>query len=201
MKKERILILVSSLILILTFASSWYSAELLDSLFIFVLPIHFTLFISYIVCFISSINHIRKKNRIFFDCIPLIILIVNVIIITTFPFREAKFNLELVLLDNKRSQIIEKIKNGSLQSYDEYGNVELPRGYGHISVSKEVMIYQNDDNGIVIGFWIFRGILSSSAELIYSSNGAELIRANEGGHPIVEIEQLKKHWYYVETEY
>ena len=37
---------------------------------------------------------------------------------------------------------------------------------------------------------------SGSLELVYSSGGEELIRANEF---VVNMEHLKENWYYVET--
>ncbi|MBQ3263020.1 MAG: hypothetical protein IJH52_07580 [Oscillospiraceae bacterium] len=79
---------------------------------------------------------------------------------------------------------------------DGLGNVDLPAGYRRLSSDGEVFVYQNDKNGQVICFWVFRGMMSGSFELIYSSGGEELIRANE---TVVNIEQLKENWYYVET--
>jgi hypothetical protein len=37
--------------------------------------------------------------------------------------------------------------------------------------------------------------------LIYSTSGEELIKANESGHPIIDIKHLNNNWYYVETDY
>ena len=44
-------------------------------------------------------------------------------------------------------------------------------------------------------------MLSGSIELVYSTGGEELIRANEDGHPITSVEKLKDDWYYVVTDY
>ena len=53
----------------------------------------------------------------------------------------------------------------------------------------------------VISFWVFRGMLSGSIELIYSSVDESLIYANESGHPITNVKKLKDHWYLVDTDY
>ena len=51
----------------------------------------------------------------------------------------------------------------------------------------------------MIGFYIFRGLaVSGSVELVYSSGGEELIRAN--AHSIEELTPLKEHWYYMVTD-
>ncbi|MBR3270522.1 MAG: hypothetical protein IKI59_01265 [Clostridia bacterium] len=86
-----------------------------------------------------------------------------------------------------------------MQSSDGIRNVVLPFGYKRLSASGEVFQYQNDENGQVIGFYIFRGLaVTGSVELVYSSGGEELIRANV--HSIEELTPLKEHWYYMVTD-
>ena len=82
--------------------------------------------------------------------------------------------------------------------YDK--NIKLPI-YKYLSVDGEVYVYQNDEDGTQIGFWIHRGVLTGSEELMYSSNGEKLIKENETDHPIKRIKKLNKYWYYVITEY
>lgn len=50
--------------------------------------------------------------------------------------------------------------------------------YKYVSSDGEIYVYQNDENGTVIGFWILRGMLSGSVELIYSEGEENLIREN-----------------------
>ena len=63
-----------------------------------------------------------------------------------------------------------------------------------------IEMVKNDEEQ-VISFWVFRGMLSGSVQLIYSSKDENLIYDNEEGHSIVSIEELKDHWYLVETDY
>ncbi|MBQ6546952.1 MAG: hypothetical protein IJL74_03020 [Bacilli bacterium] len=93
------------------------------------------------------------------------------------------------------------IKSGKLKSKDENGNVVLPNKYKKYSISGEVVEYQNDKEGQVIAFWVFRGIQSGSTQLMYSTGGEDLIKENETGHPIIKIEKLKNNWYLVTTDY
>ena len=131
---------------------------------------------------------------------PIIILIFTTILVLFFPFREVKTKIELKLFNNQRIAIIEKVKNNEYNNYDYNGNIKLPE-YRYVSGDGEIYVFQNDDKGMVIGFWIFRGILSGSTMLIYSTGGEELIKANESGHPIIDIKHLNNNWYYVETDY
>ena len=106
----------------------------------------------------------------------------------------------MILYKNKREEIIGKIKEKEYVS-DEYGNVELPKKLKKISTSGEVTVFENDEDGVLICFWIMRGVLSGSVQLMYSSTDESLIYKNETGHHITYVEKLKDNWYWVETEY
>ena len=198
MKKYKLLI-ISVIVMILSFLNSWYSDQLFNILFVLYLIPVLILFISWVTCLILSIKKIiKERNIISFATFGIVIL--TALLIIFFPFREAKVKLELYIYEDDRLEIIKMIDDNELK-VDEYGNVALPLKYWKTSSSGEVHVYQNDVNGKVIGFWVFRGIQSGSRELIYSTGGEKLIRDNEGGHPIVSIEKLKENWYYVDTDY
>lgn len=198
-KKSIILIILSIIFLVASFFKSWYSDQLFNSLFLFALIPNIILMILFNVLMILSITLI-VKDRLYINFISIIILLISIILFVCFPFRELKVKYEVNAYENQRLEIIELIKNEELKP-DEYGNVSLPKKYKMYSVSGEVYLYQNDEDGQVIGFWVFRGMLSGSIEVIYSTGGEELIRANESGHPITKIEKLKDKWYLVETDY
>ena len=194
--KKYILIIVSLIIMILTFLNNWYSDKLLDLLFVPALNI--ILFISLIICLIIVLIKIIKYKQ-FINIIALVFLIITVLMIISFPTREEKFKLTFNLYEKDRLEIIKMIKDNKLKS-DEYGNTPLPRRYKKLSSSGEVVVLQNNEEQLII-FWIFRGMQSGSVELIYSTGGEKLIKENEGGHPIVSIDKLKDKWYYVKTDY
>lgn len=123
------------------------------------------------------------------------------IIFFFFPYREVKTRYELDKYEPERLQIIKMIEKGQLKPKDEIGNISLPNKYKKYSISDEVFLYQNNEKGQVVGFWVFRGMLSGSTELIYSSGGKKLIKTNETNHRITKIKKLKDKWYYVETDY
>ena len=198
MKKYGILI-ISILILFISFIKSWYSDFLFDKLFIFYIIPNLLLFILFNFCFITSLVKIGKERKLI-NIISIIILLFSVLLFVFFPFRKVKTDYELNRFEKARLEIIDKIIHNELKP-DDLGNVKLPKEYKKYSVSGEVTVYRNDKEGQVICFWIFRGMQSGSVQLMYSTGGEKLIKDNEKGHPIVNIEKIKDKWYYVETDY
>ena len=197
--KKYILLIISVIVMILSFLNSWFSDQLLDSLFIFALIPSLVLFVGWIVCLVLSITKLINDRNVF-NIISFIVVILTALLVLLFPFRESKVRLELNLYEEERLEIIKMIEDNKLK-VDELGNVELPDKYKNVSTSEEVAVYQNDEDGKVIGFWVFRGMQSGSVQLIYSTGGEQLIRDNETGHPIVNVDKLKDNWYYVVTDY
>lgn len=197
--KKYILLIVSVIVMILSFLNSWFSDQLLDSLFIFALIPGLILFVGWIICLVLSIIKLIKDKNVF-NIISFIAVILTALLVLFFPFRETKVRLELNLYEEKRLEIIRMIEDNKLK-VDDLGNVKLPNKYKKVSTSGEVAVYQNDKDGKVIGFWVFRGMLSGSIQLVYSTGGEEMIRSSEIEHPIVSIDKLKDNWYYVVTDY
>ncbi len=197
--KKYITLIISILVLILSFTKSWYSDFLFDKLFIFYIISNFILFVMFIFCFITSLRKMTSKYELI-NILSIIILLISVLLFIFFPFRKIKVNYELNKYEKARLEIIDKIILGELKA-DDSGNVKLPNEYRKYSLSGEVTVYQNDNDGQIICFWIFRGMQSGSTQLMYSSGGEKLIKENETGHPIINIRKFKDNWYYVETDY
>ena len=198
--KKYLLLLLSILLLLVSIAIAWFNDLLFDALFILVIPIYGILLICFVVLLILSIIRLKKRRE--YPCLASIaVLALLFVLIAWFPFRDVRVKVELNLLEADRLKIVEMIRNDQLQPKDKIGNIVLPRGYEILSSSGEVFQYQNDESGQVIGFWVFRGMLSGSVELIYSTGGEELIKANEMSiGNITKIEKMKDCWYYIETD-
>lgn len=198
MKKYSLLI-ISIIIFISSILNGWFNDYLFDKLFIFSLAIDIFIFGLNIFCIIKNIDNYKYNKEIIYltGCF---ICIFSFIITLFFPFREVRTKIELSLYDKQRNEVINLVKNKNLIP-DEFGNVRLPSHLKKTSISGEISVYQNDKNGIEIGFWIFRGMQSGSIELIYSSDGKKLIKENKTGHPINQIKKLKDNWYYVITDF
>lgn len=197
--KKYILLIISIIVLIIAFINSWFSDMLFDALFIFALIPSFILFVGWTICLVFSIKKFIKDKNIL-NILSLAIVILTALLILFFPFRRTKVKIELELFKKERLEIIRLIENDKLE-IDKMGNAKLPNKYKKLSSSGEVAIYQNDEDGKVIVFWVFRGTLSGSVQLIYSTDGEKLIRYNETAHSIVSVDKLKDNWYYVVTDY
>ena len=199
MKKYRLLLL-SILLLIATFVYGWFNDQLIGAATVL---IDVPFFILLVGCCIALLVGCIKRiigQRAYIEFLSVAVLALLIVMVVFFPFRKARVRTELALLEAKRLTVVDMVRSGELKSEDGSGNVVLPRGYKPCSASGEVYVFQNDGRGQVIAFWVFRGVLSGSVELVYSTGGEALIRANEDGHPIATVEQLKDNWYYVITE-
>ena len=197
--KKYLLLMLSTALLIVCFLVGWYGDLLYSSPLLFFSPlISLLLFGGFIALTVLCIIRIVRRKA-YFEFVSLAVLTLLVFLTLFFPYREAKLQFDLNRYENDRIKIVEQIKSGELQPADGIGNIVLPFGYKRLSASGEVFQYQNDENGLVIGFYIFRGLaVTGSVELVYSSGGEELIRANE--HYIEELTPLKAHWYYMITD-
>lgn len=195
--KKYSLLVLSIIILILTFLASWFSDCLFNYLWFLKLLIDVPLFISYCICLVLSIKQMRKNIKLIINYLPIIILGITAILIIFFPFRKVKTKVELTLYESQRNEIIKEVKDN--EHYYE-GIIKLPK-YKYLSSNGEIIVYQNDEKGTVVGFWILRGMMSGDIQLIYSDGGEKLIKENETGHPIIRIDKLKDNWYYVKTDY
>ena len=198
MKKYNNLIL-SILILIFSFIICWYSDYLSSSLFVFGIVLDLILMLFFFIILIISIRNLKQKINVI-NILTIIILVATAILVLFFPFREVKMKYELKLYEKDRLEVINMIKDNELKP-DEIGNVTLPNKYKKLSTSGQVFVYKNSGKEQVIGFWVFRGMLSGSELLIYSSEGEDLIRNNINAYSITNIEMLKDNWYYVKIDY
>ena len=197
--KENKYLIIAILVFILCFLNNWYSDIILQSLFsLIIVPIIIIFLIYNIFLILTIINLVKTKRK--SSIIALIIYIIIPIFCIFFPFRECRVNLEMWLYKKEREDIIINVKNKDYVA-DENGNIELPKNLKKVSTSGEVTVYENDDEGVLICFWVMRGVLSGSVQLMYSSSDEALIYKNETGHKITYVEKLKENWYWVETEY
>lgn len=195
--KKYFLVIYSVLNFAINFVCFWFSDLLFDRFFVFgLIPVLFSL----ILLVVLSILIIRaiQKNKDMKSYIATVVCIVTITTIVFFPFRMAKVKTELLLLEEERFEIFEMLKENKIE-ISNTGLAELPEGYGHMSSDGTMMVYQNDEEQVV-GFWVFRGLLSGSVVLIYTSAEEELIYKNETAHKITKIEKLKDHWYLINTD-
>lgn len=193
------LLLLSVLLLVVCFLLGWYSDALTSTALIFsAFAVILILLSCFVILLVLCVFRIIK-HRAYIDFFSIGVLGLLILLILKFPFRDAKVKYELDRYEADRLKVVSMIADGQLMP-DRLGNVDLPLGSRRVSASGQVLVLQNDEQGQVILFWIFRGMLSGSIELIYSTGGEEMIRASEEGPYITRIERLRDSWYYVETD-
>lgn len=191
-----ILVIITCFIILLY---KWFLDNLISLFSIIFFPFSLITIIIIFVNLIKLLSNRLKKDKNIINKVSLYIVYITIFIFVFIPFSTIKFNLEFKLFSKERDIIIDKIKNNEFKYYYDK-NIKLPI-YKYLSVDGEIYVYQNDEDGTQIGFWIHRGVLTGSEELMYSSNGEKLIKENETDHPIKSIKKLNKYWYYVITEY
>ncbi len=197
--KKYFLVIFSVFSVVVSFICFWFNDNLVDRYFVFgIIPVGLS-FLMIVSGLFFSVTGIVRRRKDIKNYVSLLIAIVNVIIILFFPFRTARVNTELHLYEEERLHIVEMVASGDITA-DKMGNAELPREYRHISSDGNIAVYQNNEEQVIC-FWVFRGMLSGSVQLIYSSAGENLIYENETAHPITSVEMLKEHWYLVNTDY
>lgn len=197
--KKHVWLIYSFTTLFLNFVVFWFSDVLLNRFFIFgVIPVIISV-LMLLVGLVVSFVYIFQRKAVKEMVVSVTVLTLTVLLIVFFPFRTAKLKVEFPLYEEKRIQAVEMIADGEID-VDEMGNAKLPKQLSHVSSDGYITVYQNDSDQLIC-FWVFRGMLSGSVQLMYSSQGEELIYENETSHPIVDIKKIKDHWYLVETDY
>lgn len=198
MKKYGLLIL-SILLLIVCFLLGWYYDRLASTALIFsAFAVILILLACYVILLVLCVFRIIK-HKAYINFFSIGVLGLLILLLLKFPFRDAKVKYELDRYEADRLKIVDLIADGQLMP-DQLGNVDLPLGSRRVSASGQALVVQNDEQGQVIAFWIFRGMLSGSVELVYSTGGEELIWASKEGPYITRIERLRDSWYYVVTD-
>ena len=198
MKKYGLLIL-SILLSVMCFLLAWFYDDLASTALVFsafwIILILLGCFVALLIACVVAII----KDRAYIQFISIGVLGLLVILLLKFPFRDTRVKYELDHYEADRLKIVDMIADGQLMP-DRLGNVDLPLGFRRVSASGQVYVLQNDEQGQVVLFWVFRGMLSGSLCLVYSSGGEEMIRASKEGPYITRLEQMKDTWYYMETD-
>lgn len=158
------------------------------------------LFIAFVTCLIFAILNVIKEKKKIVNYISILILGFTILLTLFFPFRLSKAKLELSLYRKDRNHIIEMVKEKKLNTEDS-SIIKLPNPYKKTSTGGEIEVYQNDENGMVISFFVLRGPMSGSTKLMYSDRGEEMIIKNAWKNEIKSILKLDENWFYVVTNY
>lgn len=190
-------IIIVLLIMIFNYIFVWFSKELFVYIWITLgLPI-LVIMIGDLLAFLHILKLIQADRKKLANWIPLFIFILIIILFIVFPPHETREYYEYKKYYNKRTEVVDMIKNGSLES-SEHKEVLLPNNYKKISDFGEIYVYLNNERETLIGFWINKSFPDGGNEIVYSSNGEKLIKENIGS--IRKIEKRNNNWYFIAHE-
>ena len=180
--------------------SKWFSSELYQTFtpFLLIIPLAILFLVSIglgVWTVIVLIKRIKAERLL--AALPLIIFIFVVSIHQFVSFSLPKVRIEHALHAKNREVVVEAIQNNEYTD-DGIGNIRLPFSRRFLSCDGEVYVYQNDEQGIVIGFWSFRGLLMNPFEsVIYTSYPKPPTTSTLGCGELYTVKKLSEHWYWV----
>jgi len=179
--------------------SKWFASELYQIFtpFLLIIPLGFLFFLTIglgVWAIIFLIRRIRLEP--FQAALPLIIFIcvISVYLFTSFALPKVK--IEHALYAENRETIVKAIQNGEYTD-DGLGNITLPPDRRFLSCDGQVHVYQNDEQGIVVGFWSFRRMLNNASELVIYTSYTEPTASTLHCEELYEVEKLGENWYWV----
>ena len=152
--------------------------------------------IVFFICMLLAIKILKENYKSINGYIPGVVLTILVLLNCILPIKKWEVKIQLERYREDREQVIENVKNEK-ESLNKLGVCALAEKYEKISDSGEIVIYQNDTEGMVVGFWLYRGLFNAGCSmLMYSS----LDNENDIKQVVDYIEEIKKvsiNWYYV----
>lgn len=171
-------------IILLCFLSNWYKDNISLIFYIIIRLILINLCIYYFY----KLYKLKKKSII-------TLLFIITLLLFFYDFRLTKTKIELNIFKKQRNIIIQKVKNNEFNYYYK-NNIKLSK-YKYTSNDGEIYVYKNDNEGQVISFWIYRGLMSDSIQLVYTTD-KDLLEKNIKN--INKSVKFNKNWFYITTK-
>lgn len=141
----------------------------------------------------------RWKTEKYKAAIPMVLFVCILSIYRFASFVLPKVRLEHVLYEDDRDAIVADIRNNEYTD-DGIGNVNLPFDRRYLSCDGEAHVYQNNEQGTIIGFWSSRGLVMNPFQsVIYTSYAKPPTPSSLGCGKIYGEEKLDENWYWIEA--
>lgn len=180
-------------------AFKWFFNEIAYYLFLGIfLPIGFIyiwtafVFVKLIIFLFQKIKTYRIKA-----IFPLLVFLVIISVFCFVPFKMPRIKLEHLLYKNARNEITADIRESNYSDGSCYNLTGLSK---FTSLGGEVLVYENSDDRIAVGFFVYKNHLSApSATVIYSSDGNfddTDFNHQYSSHYSLEFVELEENWRY-----
>lgn len=184
-----------SIILICLIFFQWKIVDIITPylMMYFYLIVAVTLFYMLVYSAIDIIDNFIKKIKINF--IPFIITFVTIIIIIFIPLKSIYIDLDYLIYQNKREEVINMVYN-ELQMEDiNYLVYKLPKKYKSVSCARYIIIEKYDENKIVL-FFTYIGIMNSFSGFVYVPD--DYILSDEAFCSyIIQKREMDNNWYWI----
>lgn len=190
-------------IFIFMFLFSWYYAEIYCRITPFLLIYFYPVILivimgglSYSIFFVVKYAHAFRWKA----TLPLTIVAATIGMMLFFPFEKAKVLTEFLLYTRQREAVVASMKQVT-SATGSFGDVVLPEHYRHLSCDGNVNLERNEENKLIVGFWVFRGLSINGYSMVYyNSTKDQDTLTHEIGEEVFSITKLNDEWYYVVTE-
>lgn len=181
-------------VFLIVFLLTWFSSEITELitpfLMIFVLLIQVLLVVGiFITNIVMTIALLTTKKANISIILPVIVCPILTMGLLSFPYGTAKVNLEHFLFEDARLKIVEDYKNGQ--------PLDIPF---YVSVGGTVVAKKLENDEVIVGFWVYRGMASSFSLVYYTSvDSVDAIGYGtfSSDTDILSTRKIAPHWYYM----
>jgi hypothetical protein len=129
--------------------------------------------------------------------IPLAIFLMVSALTLFVSFEPAKVRMEHMIYRNAREKIVSLIQNEEL-TVNDWKIIRLPSGYRRLSATGNAQIFVNDEQEVIVGFWVRTGILNTPCRMIvYTSYGESPSEETPGINRFFGSRKIEENWYFV----
>jgi hypothetical protein len=133
---------------------------------------------------------------------PLAVNVVTLLMVLFVPFDFITTELDFRLHYNARMAVVKEVVAGKLDDRIRLSGgrgdfITLPAGRSYLSTGGDIMRWRRQSAELIFFFGV-RGILSSFAGFVYSTDGTPPQQDDFGGN-FVEIDHLRDNWFYASS--
>jgi hypothetical protein len=176
---------------------TFFEWDLVDFLTPFLLvPMLFLFWIIFVSLMIGSLIYLgfQIKKNYQKALLPFLVNILVFLILWLVPFTDIRLEIQFRMNRPGYEEVVAMVNNSTLVP-GEYGFVNLPQEYQHLSTGGGDIIVDQTDGVTSIFFYTFRGVLDNSSGFIYRSNdtqpGQFLL-----GQDCIQLEKIEPFWYF-----
>ena len=143
--------------------------------------------------------------------IAIALIAISILILFSNPHYFNSFDKDFTRYKKQREEVVEMIRNGSLEPYlsvdDKYWylhceHYRLPKGYESLSDFSKIIVYHDEDLGLIVHFYYLFGDGEGSIIILYTEETVGFIgKYKNKDIRVYSLEKLEDHWYCLQTRW